>query len=241
MPPRLKLNTAATISPEFIMLVRELYGVWIRKYDNLIQRGIRSPKQASVAHFAYSAKRMLPIIRGVSPEPRVGLDYEITRFTLIPYTEFDVIVGPHPNRNNHTQIRWLVGRTRHVTATYYNRRNEIAGELGKYDVYVPETVIASPNLDQLHMIPVRNPRSKARHYHHGIICPGTPQGQPLNYSTDNCWATHGPLKALMDEPDFPELFRQLYNHLCTYGDRPPFGPHSMRGDLDFDTRTPEAR
>jgi hypothetical protein len=236
MPPRLKLNNAATVTPEFIMLVQELYAEWLRKYDNLIRRGIANPRQASVSHFAYTARRMLPIVHGKSPAPRVGLDYEITRFTLIPYTEFDVVEGPHPSRHQSGRIRWLVGRTRHVTATYYNRRSEIAGQLGKYDVYIPETIIQHPDLDQLHMIPLRNTRSKARHYHHGIMCQGAPQGQPLNYPTHNCWGDYtGPIKSLMDEPDFPELFRQIYNHLSTYGDRPPYT------QLDFDVRTPEAR
>jgi hypothetical protein len=235
MPPKLKLQ-AASISPEFICPVRELYEGWREKYDTLIRRGIQNPRQSSVSHFAHTARRMLPIVQGKSPSPRVGLDYEITRFSLIPYTEFDVIVGPHPNRHNNRSIRWLVGRTKHVTATYYNHRSEIAGELGSYDVYIPETLIESPNLDQMNMIPVRHPRSVKRHYHHGIYCDGTPRELPLNYPTNNCWGDYtGPIKSLMDEPDFPELFRQVYNHLSTYGDRPP------HRSLDFDTRTPEAR
>jgi hypothetical protein len=230
MPPKLKLSNHANVSSEFVDLMCEIYESWAQLHMVQIQDGARNPRNK---HFTQTAARMMPIVRRQSPAPRAGLDYEITRLQTLPFTEFLVVCGPHPDEDVHETIRWLVGRTRHITATYYNARHQIAGELGRYDIYITEIMAKQPDLYQLHMIPQRNQKAIARHYHHGIQTDEVTR-IPLNYPTQNCWGDYTvPLKGLMDEPDIPELFRQLRNHLATYGDRPPFR------ELDFDTTTPE--
>ena len=230
MPPKLNLRNHTNVSPEFVDLMCEIYEKWASLHQAQIKDGASNPRNK---HFTQTAARMMPIVRRQSPAPRVGLDYEITRLQTLPFTDFVVVRGPHPDDDVQEQIRWLVGRTCHVTATYYNHRSEIAGELGRYDIYIPEIVATRPDLYQIHMIPQRNQKSIARHYHHGISAIEVTR-IPLNYPTYNCWGDYTiPLSGLMSELDIPELFRQLRNHLATYGDRPPFR------ELDFDTRTPE--
>jgi hypothetical protein len=145
---------------------------------------------------------------------------------------------------NEGSIHWLVGRTRHVTATYFNERKwnpetgrfvgKIAGELGRYDIYIPETIVSSPSLSSIHMIPQRHQFSIDRHYHHYINTEAVTR-HPLSYRTGNCWGDYeGPLASMLSIIDLPELFRQLYVHLCTYGYAPP------KRTLDFNTTIPEA-
>jgi hypothetical protein len=224
----LKITKVTNISPEFLQLVQTMYSEWMTRNQGLIQRGISDKRYD---HYAYTAKRMLPIVRGISPSAREGVDYELTRFRGLPYTDFVVVTGPYPGGEQAGMINWLVGRTKHVTATYFDHRNEIAGELGRYDVYIPETIVAHPDLGHIHMVPQRNQLSVNRHYHHYLnISEERAPSNPLALRTGNCWGSYStPLKGLMDEPDFPELFRQLYNHLSTYGYAPP------RTSLDFDT------
>jgi hypothetical protein len=247
MPPKIKRNNIATISPEFVNTMCDMYNAWVAANAELIQMG---RTDESLQGYFMTAIRLLPIVRRQSPSAREGLDYELTRFSVLPYTSFDVIEGPRPTNDRDPapgRIRWLVGRTKHVTATYYNRRRwdettqkflgTPAGELGCYNVYIPETIATQPNLYHLHLIPQRNQKATARHYHHGIsIYPDREVSRhPLSYQTHNCWGDYQPtMNSLLTVPDWPELFRQLHRHLCTYGDRPPFT------HLDFDTSTPEA-
>ena len=232
MPLKINRNATVTITPAFIDAFCSIYEKWARANVELINRGATNQNYSS---YTMTAHRLRPIVRRQSPGPREGLDYELTRFRVLPYAAFDAVTGPLPGKEE-GQILWLVGTTRHVTATYYNRRSEVAGELGCYNVYIPETIATNPNLFDIHMIPQRNPNARARHYHHGIVTYPDVEAtrDPLTYRTDNCFGDYqGTLNSLLTVPDFPELFRQLHRHLSTYGDRPPYG------DLPFDTRSKE--
>lgn len=242
MPPKLKLNNTAKISPDFIDLVRSFYESWARTNAPLIQLGT---EDAAYQGYTMTARRMKYIVRGQSPSLREGLDYELTRFRGLRFTSFEVYEGPEPGKQT-GRIRWLVGRTRHVTATIWDRRTwnerlqkfegDIAGELGPYNIYIPETIATHPSLADLHMIPQRNLFAHYRHYHHRIETrEGRAARNPLTYPTENCWGSdYQPvMNSLITVPDLPELFRQLYRHLCTFGYLPP------NLELDFDTTTPE--
>jgi len=226
MPPKIKQQTY--VSPEFIDTMLNLYSMWLTLNMDMIKSG----RGEIGKRLGMTAKRLLPIVRRQSPDLRQGFDYELTRLRRMPFTEFDVIMDVDPT-NQYPEILWLIGRTRHITATNYSNRNKIMGELGCYDVCIPSTIIQHPNLAHLHLIPLRNPGAAYRHFHHGIH-QGTGNGSPRSFHTGNCWGSYsGVIKGLMDEPDIPELFRQLHNHLCTYGELPPYR------SLDFDTTTKE--
>lgn len=242
MPPKLKLNVAK-LSPDFIGLVREFYGRWAEANVRLIRWGAENEEYQG---YTMTARRLMPIVRGQSPSLREGLDYELARFRGLHFTSFEVYEGPEPGKQT-GRIRWLVGRTRHITATFFNQRawdekagrfiGGVAGELGSYNIYIPESIAISPSLADLHMVPQRNLFAENRHYHHAIKAgsSGRATRNPLTYETDNCWGDYQlVLNSLLTVPDLPELFRQLYRHLSTFGYLPPFT------QLDFDTTLPEA-
>jgi hypothetical protein len=244
MPLKLNTNKVVKIAPEFIDLVCDFYNNWALANEQLIRMG--ASDREKYGSYTMTARRMMPIVRRQSPSLREGLDYELTRFRGLPFTSFEVYEGPEPGKNSGS-IRWLVGRTRHITATFFDRRtwNEklqkfegpAAGELGPYNIYIPETIAAHPSLANLHMIPQRNLFAAARHYHHAIKTGRDDRAtrNPLSYETDNCWGDYQlVLNSLLSVPDLPELFRQLHRHLCTYGYIPPYLT------LDFDTTIPEA-
>ena len=227
MPPKLKQQTK--VSPEFIDTMLSMYATWIKLNMNMIKSG----RGEIGKRLGMTAKRLLPIVRRQSPDLRQGYEYELTRLRRMPFTEFHTIIDVDPN-GAYPEIPWLIGRTRHITMTDYRNRNRIMGEMGCYEICVPSTIIAHPSLAHLHLVPTRNPLSYRRHPHHGINI-GTGNGSPRSYRTGNCWGSYsGVIKGLMDEPDIPELFRQLHNHLCTYGDQPPY-----RLEMDFDITTKE--
>jgi hypothetical protein len=231
------------ISPDFMPLVCEMYTRWFELNQGNIERGMRDLNNRRFGAYPMTAKRLLPIIQRQSPDYRVGFDYEVTRFIGTPFTSFEVAVEPPPYPSEGAPIRWLVGRTRHVQTTYYQGRKwdqatgrfigEVKGELGPYNIYIPETIAEHPDLYHFHMIPQRHMRSADRHFHHYIQGDPTIR-HPLTCQTGNCWSEYQqPLKAMLDFPNYPELFRQLYMHLSTWGVSPP------RTHLDFDTSTPE--
>lgn len=226
MPPKIKAQTR--VSPEFIDTMLAMYAQWM----NLNMDMITSHRGETSKRLGMTARRLLPIVRRQSPDLRQGFEYELTRLRRMPFTEFFAIMDVDPN-GEFREIPWLIGRTRHITATDFRNRNKIMGELGCYDVCIPSTIMQRPNLAHLHLIPLRNPNASYRHFHHGIH-QGTGSGSPRSFQTGNCWGSYsGVIKGLMDEPDIPELFRQLHNHLCTYGELPPYR------SLDFDTTTKE--
>jgi hypothetical protein len=233
------------VSPDFMSLVCDMYTHWFELNQSNIERGVRDLSNRRFGAYAMTAKRLLPIVQRQSPEARVSFDYELTRLLGAPFTAFEVIMAPPPYPGDGPQIRWLVGRTKHVQTTLYSSRKwdqqtgrfvgEVKGELGPYNIYIPETVCEYPDLYHFHMIPQRNKRSIDRHYHHyaNVTSDGI-TGHPLTVQTGNCWSEYqSPLKAMLDFPNYPELFRQLYVHLSTFGAQPP------RTRLDFDTTTPE--
>jgi hypothetical protein len=234
MPPKINIQRAR-IAPEFIDLMIELYGEWMTRNQNLI---IQGSQRDSFRHFAMTAKRMLPIVRRQSDD-REGLDYEVTRLRGLPFTDFLVVMDVDPTDDEGARIPWLVGRTKHVTIRNYQKRTEVMGELGRYDVYIPSTIVRSPQLGHIHMIPQRNQWALNRHPHHylNVYEPEFERsGSPLRYPTGNCWGSYSAvIKRMVDLPDFPALFGQLFGHLGTYGDSPP----RRMNTLDFDTHTPE--
>lgn len=233
MPPKIHAQRA-NVSAEFIDLMIELYSEWMLNNQNLIKAGTT---RKGFEHYTYTAKRMMPIVRRVSDD-RTGLDYEVTRLRGLPFTDFLVVQNVDPTEQERS-IPWLVGRTRHVTITNYARRSEVMGQLGSYDIYVPSTIVRTPQLGHIHMIPQRNQWSINRHPHHYLNVDRSLDhgaGSPLSYQTGNCYGSYsGVLKRMVDLPDFPALFGQLFGHLCTYGDSPP----RRMNMLDFDTTTPE--
>ena len=182
MALKLKLDNVVKISPDFIDLMRSFYENWARQNTRLIHIGSTDP-EGEYGGYTMTARRLMPIVRGQSPSLRDGLEYEITRFRGLKFTSFEVYEGPEPfnarRRGNPQTIRWMVGRTRHIQATYWNMRQwderagkfigDVAGELGGYNIYIPETIAVKPALADLHMIPQRNLYSVFRHYHHKII------------------------------------------------------------------------
>jgi hypothetical protein len=225
MPPKIKTQT--NISPEFIDAILTMYSEWLTLNKRIITKGRGEIAQ----RLGMTAKRLLPIVRRQSPDLRVGFQYELTRLRRMPFSEFYVVMDVDPN-NEYPEIPWLVGRTRHITARDYRAPHPILGELGCYDVCIPSNAMRHPDLSHIHLIPLRNPNAENRHYHHAGY-PGTGP-TPRSLHTGNCWGSYsGVIKGLMDDPDIPELFRQLHNHLCTYGDQPPYRR------LDFDTTTKE--
>ena len=248
MPPKLKLQRA-TVHPEFVETMQAMYAEWITKNDRLIRAGT---KNSNFAHFTHSARRMFPIVKGISND-RAGLDYEITRLRGLPYTDFTVIRDVDPSRvpdldgwdyeedgepdlSDVPIIPWLVGRTKFVVMTNYANRGEIMGQLGHFDVCIPSSIVRSPEIGHIHMIPHRNYNSINRHPHHGIQVGDSVRHTPRLYPTINCYGDYsGIIKGMVDEPDFPELFRQLFGHLSTFG----FGPPISLSSLDYDITTPE--
>ena len=255
MPPKLNLQRA-TVHPEFIEVMIALYAEWIQRNMKLIEAG---KTRSGFANYTHSAIRMLPIIQRVS-DGRKGLDYELTRLRGLSrsYTEFTVIHDIDPTHHfgepdwdeddandfydreyaRAPKIPWLVGRTRHVTMTNYANRQEIKGQLGCFNVYIPSSIVRSPELDHIHMIPHRNMRSIYRHPHHYVSNDGplSPRRSPLSYRTGNCYGDYSEvIKAMIDEPDFPALFQQLFGHLSTFG----YGPPIHLESLDYDIHTPE--
>ena len=248
MPPKLKLQRA-NVHPEFIKLMRSMYAEWVQRNARLIKAGTTN---GQFAHFTHSARRMLPIVKGVSND-RAGLDYEITRLRGLPYREFTVIrdVDPakvpdlsewdyeedsEPDLSGVSIIPWLVGRTKFVVMTNFSNRGEILGQLGHFDVCIPSSIVRSPEIGHIHLIPHRNPKSINRHPHHGIQTEDGVRYSPRFYPTINCYGDYsGVIKGMVDEPDFPELFRQLFGHLSTYG----YGPPISLSSLDYDIVTPE--
>jgi len=233
MPPKINIQRA-NIAPEFIELMIDLYKEWVVKNERIIRQSIGNPRHE---HFAHSGRRMLQIAKRQSPSPRAGLDYEITRLRGLPYDKFYVVEEPSPT-NPDEVIPWLAGHTRFVTMTNHANRKEVMGHMGCYTIFIPSTIVEYPSIDSIHMVPDRNHLSRNRHPHHYLNV--TPDMQltlsPLAYPTGNCFGDYsGVIKGMIDEPDFPELFRQLYGHLCTYGILPP----RHLDDLDFDITTPE--
>ena len=233
MPPKIHARRA-NISDEFIELIIALYKEWMLKNQGLIKQSVSNTR---FEHYARTAQRMLPIIRRISDD-RAGVDYEITRLRGLPFTDFLVVHDVDPTEQE-DRIPWLVGRTRHVTITNYARRSEVMGELGRYDVYVPSSIVRRPELGHIHMIPQRNQRSSNRHPHHYLQTYGeavAADRSPLSYPTGNCYGSYSAvIKKMVDLPDYPALFGQLYGHLSTYGDSPPI----RMNNIDFDTITPE--
>ena len=249
MPPKINLKRA-NISTEFVDLMTALYAEWVTKNERVILAG---KTNKGFEHFTMSARRMLPIIKRVSDD-RKGLDYELTRLRGLPYTDFVVVMDVDPTWDprepewdddydeaeewkNAPRIPWLVGRTKFVTMTNYANRSEIKGQLGHFDVYIPSSIVRSPELSHIHMIPQRNQRSVYRHPHHYLQTDGEAiTRSPLSYRTGNCYGDYsGVIKGMVDEPDFPELFRQLFGHLSTFG----YGPPINLSSLDYDIHSPE--
>jgi len=254
MPPKINLKRA-NISTEFVDLMIALYAEWVTKNDRLIRAGLTNK---SFEHFTHSARRMIPIIKRVSDD-RKGLDYELTRLRGLPYTDFVVVTDIDPTWEvgepdwdeddadefyareyaEAPKIPWLVGRTKFVSMTNYANRNEVMGQLGRFDVYIPSSIVRSPELGHIHLIPQRNQRSIYRHPHHYLQTDGEQIARnrsPLSYRTGNCYGDYsGVIKGMVDEPDFPELFRQLFGHLSTFG----YGPPISLSSLDYDIHTPE--
>jgi hypothetical protein len=237
MPPKINAQRAV-IAPEFIDLMIELYAEWMTRNNNLI---IQGTQREGFKHYAFTARRMLPIVRRQSND-REGLDYEVTRLRGLPFTHFLAVMDVDPTEESGEKIPWLVGRTKHVRIADYRRRSEIIGELGCYDIYIPSTIVRTPQLGHIHMIPQRNQRSHNRHPHHYLNDGRLYDNEmvmdrsPLSYLTGNCWGSYSAvIKRQVDLPDFPALFGQLYGHLSTYGDSPP----RHMDQLDFDIHTPE--
>ena len=230
MPPKIAANTR--VSELFITTMLHMYAQWIKQNERLIKQAARG---GVAQRLAMTARRLLPIVRRKSPDLRIGFEYELTRLRRMPFVEFTTVMGPNPN-NTHDEIVWLVGITRHITMTNWVRRSEVMGEMGRYLIHIPSTIVQYPNMAHIHMLPERNIFAPHRHPHHAGFSRGDAEN-PLAWETGNCWGSYsGVIKGLIDEPDFPELFRQLYNHLSTYGDAPPY-----RLSMEFDIRTPEAR
>ena len=233
MPPKINLQRAA-VAPEFIEVMIALYAEWITKNERVIRQSIGTKHE----HFAHSGRRMMKIVKRKNDSPRAGLDYEIARLRGLPYREFFVVEDVDPTNVHGPRIPWLAGHTRFVTMTYHQNRNDVKGYMGCYTIYIPASIVRNPDIDTIHMIPDRNPNSVNRHPHHYLnVLDGTRIiGSPLAYPTGNCFGDYsGVIKGMVDEPDFPELFRQLYGHLSTYGVMPPRSLSS----LDFDITTPE--
>jgi hypothetical protein len=256
MPPKLNLQRA-TISNEFVDLIIALYAEWMTRNERLIRAGVTNK---GFSHFTHSAQRMLPIVKRVSDD-RKGLDYEITRLRGLPYTEFVVVTDIDPTyhiadydedlddlavdeedyyRREYAKapkIPWLVGHTKFVTMTNYANRQEVMGRLGCFKIYIPSSIVRSPELGHIHLIPDRNTRSINRHPHHGLTTDGeimNSSRSPLTYPTINCYGDYsGVIKGMIDEPDFPELFRQLFGHLSTFG----YGPPIHLSSLDYDIQS----
>lgn len=229
MPPKISANTR--VSELFITTMLHMYGQWIKQNERIIMQAGRG---GMAQRMAMTARRLLPIVRRQSPSLREGFDYEVTRLKRMPYTSFDVVMDANP-LNHHEKIAWLVGTTRHITMRDYHSSHSIMGEMGCYNVCIPSSIIHHPNMAHIHMLPVRNPHAPHRHPHHAGFDRGIRGGSPLTWETGNCWGSYsGVIKGLIDEPDIPELFRQLHNHLSTYGDRPPY-----RLSMEFDIQTKE--
>src|SRR5687767_13428326 len=111
MPP--KIAQRLTIAPEFIDTMIAMYAQWMRLNKRMIER---AGSNKTSEHMAMTARRMLPIVRRISPDARTGLDYELTRLRGLPYKEFTIVENADPI-NPGMQTTWLVGRTKHVTIT----------------------------------------------------------------------------------------------------------------------------
>ena len=207
-----KIVKRTEVTEDFKTAMISSYMQWLKLVNNGDSYD-RSAKSQSIA-------RLLPIVKKESPEQRSGYDYEVTRLRSTEYTEF--FMGKHEDK-------WFMcGTTPHITIKDYRGSHKTVGELGRYNVYIPVSIFADPALKRIHMIPLRNPNASNRHPHHYVM--GT--GHPLDRPTGNCYGSYaGVLTGLLDNPDLPELFRQIMQHLRTYGDRPP----RKIGQLDFDT------
>jgi hypothetical protein len=235
----MKLPQSATVTPEFVDLMIDIYKTWLEAVM------ANSREFGMAGKSAINVKRILPIVRRQSPDLHTGLDYEITRLRGSHYSKFTTceLKG----------VRFLVGITRHITMIDYQEResgsNKPCGEMGSYRVFLSDQMFARADMRQIHMIPERNPRSVFRHPHHYVAVSQRDfdangkafiqkSVSPLFADTGNCWGSvSNPAKNAIDDPDIPELFRLLGYHLSTRGNGPPV----KDWELDFDHTTPEAK
>jgi hypothetical protein len=221
---KLTLPDRAEVTPAFVDLMIDIYSCYLKRVEENLRSGW-SLRQVS----GVNVKRIIPIVRRQSIDLHTGLDYEITRLRSAGYKKLDAL--------ERKGIRYMVGITKHITMREFNRQHSILGELGPFRVFLSDEMFTQSDMRFIHMIPERNPRSVYRHPHHYLNNLSNNQ-HPLEAETGNCWGNFsGPMKSVIDDPDIPELFRLLHQHLSTYGYIPPVSLDM----LDYDIKTPEAK
>jgi hypothetical protein len=106
--------------------------------------------------------------------------------------------------------------------------------LGVYQVYVSTDAILRGNLDDIHMVPLKSPRTENRFPHHR--CAPIENRHPLDFTTRTCWGNFGStIKPFASDADIPELFRGLYVYLSRYNAGSPLISIERLG---WDTETP---
>jgi hypothetical protein len=246
----MKFAQRAIIDDTFIHVMLDIYRFVL---ENKTREAAQATRYNAPSNLKPIAARLQPILNGVN-DGRVGLDYEKTRLRILPYTHYSAL--------NYGGQLWLTGRTHPVIIEAAERDPETRMSttrpyhMGPYKVCVPLSAFEHGSLDNVHFIPLKNPKSYNRHPHHHAEYhyEGDYQNRviaaeithPLQDKPRTCWGNYGSiLLAIINDGDIPELFRQFYIYLTRYNSASPLihpldGSYQKHGIqcVDFDTITP---
>lgn len=101
-------------------------------------------------------------------------------------------------------------RSRDGGGYYQDVVSDYTYDCGPYLIFVPVSIVSNTALDQLHLIPERAPRVKARHPHHHTTDERPEHLHPVNYRATFCWSSFAtPMTNAVAEFNIPQIFSMM--------------------------------
>jgi len=217
----LKLKKRADVDGYFLSLMDRIYKDWMAKEER-VARTWPGGCEAYMERNRLRHARILNLLHGGDGHGRSGRTYEITKLRSLSYARFTAI--------RHDGQAYLMGETTPIVIQHAREDYH----LGVYQVFVATGAILQGNLNQIHMIPLKAPKTNNRFMHH--LAYENDSEHPLDYRTNTCWGNFGStIKPYAEDADIPELFRGLYVYLARYNAGSPL---RRIESLGWDTETP---